>query len=216
VYYFDTAGGEYSANDVTTIAIEQLNKSLRTIGYTFVNETNVGETCQVVPHDTFCQTWSAYYSIGRVLDPQFGAKLAKHARTSRGNTAKKIKELFTLFKKLTAHIPDDILDDLAADYAEEVAEDDNIPDGLKVLSGAQIQKILNSYFSDDGNREGFVRLVEMSPINECERVLNGTSLRSFERVAGVKSASLRSVRSIRRGGKSSGMKRYSKTRKLRN
>ncbi len=201
VYYFDTAGGEYSANDVTTLAIQELAKALRSLGYTFVNETNVGETCQVVPADTFCQTWSAYYTIGRVLDPRFGKSLARHALSTRGNNARKIKELFTVFKKLTSHIPAVILDDLAVEYAKEVAEDDNIPAELKTLDGAQIQRILTAYFSDDSRKNEFVRLVEMPPIEDCERVINGSTLRGLKGIVKVKHSirgGLRKTRKVRR------------------
>jgi hypothetical protein len=200
VYYFDTAGGEYSANDVTTIAIQKLAKSLAGIKYKFVDETDMGETCQVVPHDTFCQTWSAYYTIGKVLNPRFGIELAKHARLTTNNTDKKIRRLFNVFKELTTNIPDIILNELANEYMYEVKYDRNIPAGIKVLYPKQIQNIFTSYFSNDENMNGFVRLVEMPPIDDCRRILIKDSLKGFTNII-----------STNKGGFN---KRYNKTRKV--
>lgn len=180
VYFFDTAGGEYSANDVTIIAIKQLAKSLPGIKYKFVDETNIGETCQVVPHDTFCQTWSAYYTIGKVLNPRFGIDLAKHAKETGKNSSLKIKRLFTVFKDLSTNLPDIILADLAKEYAIEVKYDPNIPRPLKTLTPNQIQLIFTKYFSNDENRESFVRLIEMPPIDDCPRKIYENSINSFK------------------------------------
>lgn len=179
VYYFDTAGGEYYANDVTTVALKGLAKSLPGIRYTFVNETNTGATCQVVPHDTFCQTWSAYYTIGKVLNPRFGLELAKHARTTNHNNSMKIKRLFTVFKDLTTNLPPSILEGLANEYAAEVKYDPKVPRTLKSLSPRQIQLVFTRYFSNDENKESFIKLVEMPPIDECPRVLSENSVNSF-------------------------------------
>lgn len=193
VYYFDTAGGEYSANDITTLAIKKLAKSLPGIKYKFVDETNVGETCQVVPHDTFCQTWSAYYTIGKVLNPRFGIELAKYARETTNNTIK-IKKLFTIFKDLTANIPDIILDELANEYINEVKYDRNIPAKIKVLDPNQIQNIFNNYFSRDELKNEFVHLVQMPPINDCKRVLIKNSLSEFTEIIKKKNGGFRKTR----------------------
>jgi hypothetical protein len=199
VYYFDTAGGEYSANDVTTIAIKQLAKSLPGIKYKFVDETNIGETCQVVPHDTFCQTWSAYYTIGKVLNPRFGTDLAKHAKETGHNSSLKIKRLFTVFKDLSSNLPDIILDGLSKEYAIEVKYDPNIPSPLKTLTPNQIQLIFTKYFSDDENKESFVRLVEMPPIDDCPRKLAENSLNSFK--LSIKSGGRRKLNRTRKAKK---------------
>jgi hypothetical protein len=185
VYYFDTAGGEYSANDVTTLAIGKLAKSLPGIKYKFVDETDMGETCQVVPHDTFCQTWSAYYTIGKVLNPRFGSELAKHAKETSDSDAMKIKRLFYVFRDLTTNIPIDILVELANIYAYEVEDDPNIPRMFKVLEPVQIQLIFTRYFSNDLNVDGFVKLVELPPIDDCERVLTKSSLAGLKEISKV-------------------------------
>lgn len=182
VYYFDTAGGEYSADDVTTLAIEKLAKSLPGIKYKFVDETNMGETCQVVPHDTFCQTWSAYYTIGKILNPRFGLELAKHARETSGRDNVKIMRLFDVFKDLTANIPASILLELANEYGYEVEDDPIIPRSLKILSPEQIQLIFTRYFSDDENKDEFVKLVELPPIDDCPRKLKKGSLAIFKTI----------------------------------
>lgn len=197
VYHFDTAGGEYSADDVTTIAIQKLAKSLPGIKYKFVDETNMGETCQVVPHNTFCQTWSAYYTIGKVLNPRFGLELAKHARMTTDNDNMKIKRLFDLFKDITNSIPFSILEELANEYYNEVRYDPNIPRTLKKLSPEQIQLIFTRYFNNDDNKNSFVEVIKLPTINDCTRRIMKNTLEIFKTV-------------IKKGGR----RRLNKTRKI--
>ena len=168
--YFNTGAGVYGSHedDYLRKVLQELVTTpglLRTKQndmYRVLREDDGRNTCQIDPGDTFCQTWSAYYTVHRVLDPTFGIKLRTFSQVA--TRYEKLARNFHVFQTFVRNLPEDVLYFIKRDYDESIRDE---PDAPK-LNTVQIKKILQWYFSPENEAIHMYRIGELVALPEVD------------------------------------------------